>query len=186
MEEGLFENNWFYEGDGEKKGPVTEKEIGERIHTGTLTAKSRVWKQGFTDWKRVEETELNTYVDKSVPPVVQVKSVMVWLLALSPLYASFIDGLILGFYQGFVGYNVTSAGIRKVLVVDAGVWVGLLFGLMAADEKLIKKAGYQEKISRWTWLITPLYLYKRSKLLNQNFLFLFVNLGCIVAAILFL
>ena len=77
MEEASPEKNWFYEGDGEKKGPVTEKEIGELIRTGTLTAKSRVWQQGFTDWKSVEETELNTYVDKSVPPVVQVKSVMV-------------------------------------------------------------------------------------------------------------
>ena len=77
MEEASLEKYWFYEGDGEKKGPVTEKEIGELIRTGTLTAKSRVWQQGFTDWKSVEETELNTYVDKSVPPVVQVKSVMV-------------------------------------------------------------------------------------------------------------
>ena len=186
MEEASLEKNWFYESDGEKKGPVTEKEIGELIRSGTVTAKSHVWKQGLTDWKSVEETELNTYVDKSVPPVVQVKSVMVWLLALSPLYASFIYGLILGFYQGFVRYNVTSAGIRNVSVVYTSVWVGLLFALMAADEKLIKKAGHQDKISRWTWLITPRYLYKRSKLLNQNFLFLFVNLGCIVAAILFL
>ena len=73
MEEASLEKNWFYESDGEKKGPVTEKEIGELIRSGTVTAKSHVWKQGLTDWKSVEETELNTYVDKSVPPVVQVK-----------------------------------------------------------------------------------------------------------------
>ena len=78
MEEASLEKNWFYESDGEKKGPVTEKEIGELIRSGTVTAKSHVWKQGLTDWKSVEETELNTYVDKSVPPVVQVKSV-IWL-----------------------------------------------------------------------------------------------------------
>lgn len=186
MEERLFENNWFYEGDGEKKEPVTEKEIGERIHAGTLTAKSRVWKQGFTDWKRVEETELNTYVDKSVPPVVQVKSVMVWLLALLPLYGTIFYSFLIGFYQGFAGYGATYKGLFKVSLLYLVIGIPFYIWLLISDEKLIKKAGYQEKISRWTWLIAPLYLYKRAKLLNQNFLFLFVYFGCAAISCIFL
>lgn len=43
MEEASLEKNWFYESDGEKKGPVTEKEIGELIQFWDLITASRMY-----------------------------------------------------------------------------------------------------------------------------------------------
>lgn len=186
MEKASLDNNWFYEGDGEKKGPITEKEIGELIRSGTVSTKSHVWKQGFTDWKSVDETELNVYVDKSVPPAMPVKSVMAWLLAFLPFYGTIFYSFLIGFYQGYAGYGATYKGLMMVSLLYLVIGIPFYIWLLISDEKLIKKAGYQDKVNRWTWLCTPVYLYKRAKLLKQNLLFMFVYFGSAVVSTLFL
>lgn len=186
MEEVPQEDKWFYEEDGEKKGPLTEKEIGGLVHTSALSGKTRVWKQGFVDWKSVEDTDLARFIDKSVPPVVKVKNLWVWLIALLPLYSGLMWALMVGIYVGIAGYRATESGVGYVALVYLVLLFAFYVWLVNSDEKAIKKAGYSGKISSWAWLIVPVYLYKRSKFLNQNFMFLFIWIGSFVASILFL
>lgn len=41
---------WFYEGGGERRGPVTAAEIQTLHQQGTITADTLVWRDGLADW----------------------------------------------------------------------------------------------------------------------------------------
>ena len=38
-----------------QRGPVSEDELGELIKDGIISAETRVWKEGMTDWYPVSE-----------------------------------------------------------------------------------------------------------------------------------
>ena len=42
--------NWYYELDGEKKGPVTESEVSKLIQDKSLFQYSLMWKEGMSEW----------------------------------------------------------------------------------------------------------------------------------------
>lgn len=69
MEEASLEKNWFYEEKGVRKGPVSQNEILALIKTGSISRKDVVWKEGFSDWVSVENTELNNLMSSSTPPL---------------------------------------------------------------------------------------------------------------------
>ena len=42
--------NWYYELNGEQRGPVAEEELKQLFETGSLTGENLVWREGLTDW----------------------------------------------------------------------------------------------------------------------------------------
>lgn len=55
---------WYYVNDGDRVGPVTQKEIIELIKEAKLDLQSYVWRKGFSDWMHIEDvTELTTAVE---------------------------------------------------------------------------------------------------------------------------
>ncbi|MCR5221101.1 MAG: ankyrin repeat domain-containing protein [bacterium] len=49
---------WYYEHEGNAKGPCSEDEILCLLTTGTIHPDPLVWRQGFQDWIRLSDTEL--------------------------------------------------------------------------------------------------------------------------------
>ncbi|WP_461876321.1 DUF4339 domain-containing protein, partial [Hydrogenobaculum sp.] len=53
---------WFYAKDDRQIGPVSEDIIVELIRNGEITRETKVWRDGFQDWKKLEDTELVKYL----------------------------------------------------------------------------------------------------------------------------
>ncbi len=43
-------NEWFYVQDGAQKGPISEKELQEKLDATELALDTRIWQEGMTDW----------------------------------------------------------------------------------------------------------------------------------------
>lgn len=168
---------WFYEENGSQKGGAKEEEIISLIEKGKITYGTSVWKAGLPDWIKVEDTELRKYLAKVSPPPLKgdkVNNTVVWILAFAPLIGSFIEGFIAGMiYEN--PYRIDSA------ISNAEFWyitVILNITLSILDERKLKSAGQDtSKFKGWVWLV-PVYLYQRSKMLNQNIAYFVVWLVC--------
>lgn len=57
---------WFYEIEGERKGPVDGMAVSDLVESGVLGYGSRVWNREFGDWKPLEETRFRDLI--SAPP----------------------------------------------------------------------------------------------------------------------
>ncbi|MEW6056524.1 MAG: GYF domain-containing protein [Bdellovibrionota bacterium] len=64
----LFDNidpKYYIAVQGKAVGPLTAQEVFERVHRGEITLMHYLWKQGWSDWKRLcDEREFSTLVPK--------------------------------------------------------------------------------------------------------------------------
>src|SRR4051794_26489609 len=56
--------SWFYESNGEQKGPVTDTELDQLIAQGTVLPTTLVWREGLASWTPLAQAR------PSVPPPV--------------------------------------------------------------------------------------------------------------------
>lgn len=67
---------WYYVSDGDRVGPVAQKEIIELIKSSKLDLQSYVWRKGFADWMHIEDVnELTTAVETEIEPEEEVNLV---------------------------------------------------------------------------------------------------------------
>lgn len=60
---------WFFEYQGERRGPVSREELLSRFAAGEITPSTLVWRDGLSDWVRFSESELaGTDAVKKTPP----------------------------------------------------------------------------------------------------------------------
>ncbi len=52
-----MEEKWYFVEDGERKGPVSKKDILKLIDAGKLSDDSYVWVKGFDDWKKIADCD---------------------------------------------------------------------------------------------------------------------------------
>jgi hypothetical protein len=169
--------DWFYEEDGHRKGPVTEDVIINLIKATTITYGSLVWKSGFPEWLKIEDTELRAHLEKISPPPItgkHVNNTIVWILAFAPLIGLFLEVC--------VAFTV-NADTGEAAMDNNKYWfitLALNIGLSYLDENRLKHAGWDtSKFKGMTWLV-PVYLFKRAKALNQNLAYFIVWLACFV------
>lgn len=164
---------WFYEEKGEKKGPVSEKEIGKLIHSGTLSPDCQVWKEGFAKWENVSETELSAYINKTLPPPIsgeRVNNNFVWVVAFAPIIGLILTEIAIGMFNVRANHIDTCFNI---IVIAINVTFCIL------DERELKKAGHDtSKFQKWWMFLIPVYLYKRAKRLNQGLAYFIVWIVC--------
>lgn len=170
---------WFYEQGGQRKGGITEIEIANLIRSGVLSRRSSVWKNGLSDWVKVENTELRNYFNHGEPPPLtgeHVNNSVVWVLAFAPIL-----GFILEYVVAGMVYDSEYSAERAVS--NGKFWYITLIlniGLSYWDEKRIKAAGTNtESFSGWVWLV-PVYLFQRAKALKQNLAYFIVWIVCFV------
>lgn len=56
------ETAWYYEGGGERRGPVSLEQIRAVAARGGLSGSTLVWRSGWSDWQPVNATELQDLV----------------------------------------------------------------------------------------------------------------------------
>ena len=159
--------SWYYEDDGHRKGPVTDEVVIGLIRTRKITYGSLVWKSGFPEWLKVEDTELRVHLEGVSPPPItgkHVNNTVVWFLAFAPLIGLFLESMF--------AYAINSSdSVAEAAVSDNRYWfitLALNIALSYFDENRLMRAGYDtSKFKGLTWLV-PVYLYKRAKALDQN------------------
>lgn len=170
---------WFYEQNGERKGPITESEINELIRSRKITYGASVWKKGLPDWQKIEDTDLrHTLAEISAPPLrgESINNTIAWVLAFAPLIGEFIEYLVAGAIRG-------DKYLAVVEVKNGSYWyitfiLTIILGVL--DERALKKAGHDtRKFRGWVWLV-PVYLFQRAKALKQNLALFFVWMGCML------
>lgn len=177
------ENLWFYEENGQRLGGIEESAMIALIQSGKLRHGNSVWKQGFADWVKLEETPLRTHLDQLSPPPLtgqHVSNSLVWVLAFAPILGLFLEG--------FVAMLVYDSENRAMNAVSDGkffyITVALNILLSVLDEKRLQKAGHNTSAFKgWVWIV-PVYLYQRAKQLKQSLAYFAVWIACFVLVLL--
>jgi len=173
------EVQWFYEEQGKRIGGVSEAQIIQMIKSGKLTHGSSVWKKGFADWKRLEETDLRSFIDDVAPPPLRgahVRNSVVWVLAFAPLIGSFLEYL-------FAQAINSNSYVAERAYGEGNYWfISLLLNVVLSlwDARQLKAAGTDtQQFGRWA-LVVPVYLFQRAKALKQNLAYFIVWVVCFV------
>ena len=59
---------WFYTSDGQRKGPIPEAQIIEMIKISQISSGTLVWTKDFSEWQKIENTELGIHLQNMPPP----------------------------------------------------------------------------------------------------------------------
>ena len=167
--------DWHYTINGSRFGPVSEDQIIKLIKEKKITKQSLVWNKNMPDWYPIEKSKLDYLVkDLSAPPPLTgtaVKNNVIWVLAFAPIIGSFSQSL-LSFLTG--------------ISIETFWFVTLILNVLlcSLDEKKLKAAGHDTSEMGFFWLV-PVYLFKRAKVLNQNFAYFIVWCVCFGLFLLF-
>ncbi|HMK06336.1 MAG TPA: GYF domain-containing protein, partial [Flavobacterium sp.] len=66
--EAIREIEWYYAIEHEKHGPVSQRELIEKISTGQLVAETKLWKTGMSKWILLKNSEFAFAIAKNGPP----------------------------------------------------------------------------------------------------------------------
>jgi hypothetical protein len=173
---------WFHEEDGSRKGPVTEEAMVGFIKSGKVVGSTAVWKKGFPDWLKLENTELKAHLDDKAPPPLRgehINNTVVWVLAFAPLIGLMLEYFLAGMIHG-------SGRLAELAVENSKYWfvtVALNVGLSYYDEHQLKKAGHDTSKFRGLAFIVPVYLYQRAMALKHNLAYFIVWIACFVVVL---
>lgn len=164
---------WFYEEKGERKGSFDPDQIREMVKAGKITYGTPVWRKGFPEWMKAENTELVQLLNEVAPPPLtgsQINNTVVWVLAFAPIIG--------GILEYMVAYSMYNSDYKAEEAVLSGqffyITVALNIALSFWDEKILTKAGHDtNRFKGWVWLV-PVYLYKRADALNHNMAYFIV------------
>lgn len=158
-----YENNhriieWYYVMDGERKGPVSEKDLIQLYSNEVIDDRTPVWKQGFTNWISISQVGIMLPTRKGIvmPPVNanQMNNKSIIILLFVPILSTLIQYFIAGWFQ------VDAAKLWWVAV-------GLNYICCSIDCIMVKKAGYKaDKLMGAVVFLIPLYIYKRMALVH--------------------
>ena len=160
-------DEWHYELDGKKYGPISYAEISGLIKKETLSRESLVWKKGFDDWKQIIDTELKDLFTNSEPPPLtgkKVNNVFIWLLAFAPIIGFFLEVIF--------AYSINDNElIADTKIANSNYWyITLILNILLAvfDDIKLKNAGHKTNNLGWAIFLIPVYLWKRSNLTKQS------------------
>ncbi len=167
--------SWWYEYEGERKGPLLESEIIALIGSGNINKDTMVWSSGMDAWVEIGSTPFASNFSNINPPPLtgdRVDNKIVWWLAFAPILGLVAEGILLEItnpeptldasWDQWFNY-ATRTDFDKFWFCT----LGLNIILSLADEKRLKKAGHDTNKMGSAWLV-PYYLFKRAEMLKQN------------------
>lgn len=64
---------FYYDDNGNDTGPISEKELIELVKIGKISRETLIWRQGYEDWKKLSESEVDI---SFLPPPLKVEPTM--------------------------------------------------------------------------------------------------------------
>lgn len=126
---------WFYEEDGEKLGPLSRSEMKMHAKGGSIEAETRIWHPSREEWVPAYETH---FVSPGSRPLSQQLAHLSWL---SPLVA-----LMINHFLNQTGIHQTQEAARVADLTRAYLSVALyLVGFAAGSAALfgVKRYGWK-------------------------------------------
>lgn len=190
--------NWFYEENGQSRGPIVENDLAMMFANRLLPFETRVWTEAFgNEWRPASQTPLAKSPGVVPPPLVAPGStaaqsptsatqaaaaysppfappndLWAYLLAFSPLLLIVME---------IVFYNpLFPAPGDKVPVV--GAWLGLLLAWGDARNLNRSRRNPQMRTMVPFVLLTPIgYFWRRWAITRTSIKFLWIWFACFVA-----
>lgn len=176
------DKSWFYEKNGQRIGGISENDIAELVNKKTISYGTPVWKSGFSEWIKIENTELRHHLEKIVPPPLlgeHVNNSVVWILAFAPIIGLLLEFFVSGAVHGdnYLAEEAAKNGdfwyVTLILNIALSLW----------DAKRLKRMGTDtSKFSGWAWLV-PAYLFQRATALQQSKAYFITWIACFVLSI---
>jgi hypothetical protein len=183
---------WFYQHGTERKGPVSESDIQTLIKEGRINFGTLVWKNGFPEWLKIENTELKVHLNNVPPPLstnaeadkkVKVNNIAVWFLAFGPILGVLAEY----FFTGFINSGGDLGEIQaKIDMINHKYWYVVLivnFALLFWDYQILKKANVDMKYIQKIIILIPVYLYKRAQMFNDNLAYFIVWIAAFILSL---
>ena len=149
---------WYYEVEGEKKGPVLEDELSKLILDKSLLQHSLVWQEGMSDWIKISEVDVFKVLYGPPPlPISHIPSGYIVSVVTLPIWGALIQLIIC---------SVLAKGIDDVMweYYDNRLWfiVYIIINtiLCSIDSSNLEKSGSKVSVI-WAAFIVPVYIYKR-------------------------
>lgn len=60
---------WYYDLNQQPFGPVSKETLADELKAGRITPQTRVWREGWAEWRRLADTELAVMAGMTPPPV---------------------------------------------------------------------------------------------------------------------
>lgn len=180
------EKNWFCILNDEQSGPYSKRELKDLYQGQKIKGNNLVWKSGMADWQRLDQCDVfNDLHDQSQPPLRKgdhVNNAWIWALAFAPIISSVVFELIGSSYlrSELMKGNYDIESLRSTLEnINLLITVVINIGFSYMDDRTLKKCGYDTK-QLGSYIIIPVYMYKRAKELNQNLAYFITWIVCFV------
>jgi len=173
---------WHYSDESSRKGPVSKDDLSKLVESGKIDGDTLVWKTGMSEWTPLYKcNDLSTLINTQVPPPLAANAMgngFIWAVALAPIWGSIVQ---------IIATELRVAITGEAFVLYSSMWwVMILCNILtiSMDEKKIKKAGYNaEKLKIWMYLIVPVYVYQRDKLLKEGMTRFWVWIGAFILSL---
>jgi hypothetical protein len=128
--QATVDGQWYFEEAGQRRGPFEEQTLIAHIKAGKLSYGSLVWKKGYSDWVRLEHSELRTHVEEVAPPPLtgaHINNTIVWVLTFAPVLCYLLEHVVAGLFETNQAKAMHAASNCKYWFITYGLNVGLSY-----------------------------------------------------------
>ncbi len=155
-------DGWHYSHGGQRRGPVTIEVLRQLYSSGELSPSDLVWQQGMPEWVLASAAGIAT--DPALPPPLPgsgVSNGAAWTLVIA-LPIAFLVALTIANIHPTPDASARDGIILLCTIAAAAT-------LLVVDVRRVRKAGHRvgNQVA-WAVVCFPVYLFKRSRALNQG------------------
>ena len=158
-------NEWYFTENGQRQGPFAATALIEFLETHRISGETSVWRKGLSEWQSLKSTELGAQLRDAPPPVApsHINNAFVWVVAIAPIPYALFGGVIEA-----IEMDNPLEPHRMLDLIAILVPVIINAALCIADERQLKRAGYEDKwLTAFGLILAPVYLFLRAKRLGQ-------------------
>lgn len=124
-------SQWFLARNGQPEGPYDKPTVAAKVASGEVTPGTLVWKEGYKDWQRFDQSELAAELPPAIPLTLEQyagfgRRLAAWLLDWAfTSTTSLVCGMLLGFVIGTV---MRSREFPDDQMMRLNTYIGMGFG----------------------------------------------------------
>lgn len=192
----MTETSWFYEDNGQHRGPIGEADLAAMFANRTLSPQTRVWTAAFgNEWKFASQTHM---LPRSgpLPPPLPTQTRAPWQQAAQSRPPAF-GGQLTDKYAYWLAFSPLLMLVFDVVVYATGVntqdpalatklrWGDFLIGAVFAglDARDLYRSGLYPKaktMAAFILLTAVAYFWRRHYVVGRSVKFIFIWIGCFV------
>jgi hypothetical protein len=173
---------WHISTPAGRKGPVDVNVMKRLAADGLIDADTLVWRPGMAGWIPASSCcELSATFEQTLPPPISEQSMgngFIWALALLPIWGTFLQMMATELRVAISGEAFVAYAQMWWVVVLANIVV------ITLDVGRLKKTGYAtKKLKWWMYLLVPVYVFQRDKLVQAGMTRFWIWIGAFLVSL---